>query len=136
MWLDEDKGCAVKWPTDAPTAHHLHYTPSKLIGLLLDPVSRVLAWRGRRRRLTPAQASVMLLLMQTAPHPVSAPEIWANVRGHVPERPSSALRVLIHGLRLACKQTFGRSFVDTVRGRGYRLDSVGVRHADGNVSKN
>lgn len=124
MWLDEDKGYAVKWPTDAPTAQRLHHASSKRIGLLLDPVSRVLAWRGRRRRLTPAQASVMLLLMQTAPDPVPAPEIWANVHGYVPARPSSALRVLIHGLRLACKQTFGRTFVDTVRGQGYRLINV------------
>ncbi|MGD8239605.1 MAG: winged helix-turn-helix domain-containing protein, partial [Armatimonadota bacterium] len=120
MWPDDEGSHDLNFAADAPDAHHPHHAPSRQTGLLLDPVSRVLAWRGKRRRLTPAQASVMLLLMQAAPDPVSAAEIWANVRGYVPARPSSALRVLVHGLRLACKQTFGHTLVATVRGRGYR----------------
>ena len=136
MQLHSDDGRGLTRATDASDAHHLHHTPAAQMRLHLDPVSRVLSWRGKRLRLTPAQSSLMLLLMESAPDPVPASEIWANVHGYIPTTPSSALRVLIHSLRVACKQTFGRTFTRTVRRHGYRLANLNTPHAPANVSKN
>ena len=72
--------------------------------LMLDPASRVLTCGGRECRLTPAQASLMFLLLRAFPEPVRAESIWSHVRGSVPARPTSAVRVLVHELRAACRK--------------------------------
>ena len=94
----------------------------------LDPISRVLVCRGARVRLTPAQTSVLMLLAAAAPDPVPAEAIWEAVLGGVPAHETAAVRVLIHGLRRACREALGDELVGTVRGMGYRTKiPVGVR---------
>lgn len=93
--------------------------------LQLDPATRVLRCRGGSVGLTPAQATLMILLMRAAPRPVSTGEIWKAVLGYVPTKRTSAVRVLVHKLRKACRETFGDDIVETVHGRGYRLRHSG-----------
>lgn len=103
--------------------------------LRLDPATRTLSWRGRSVRLTPAQASVMILLMRAAPEPVSREAIWSIVEGCVPARRTSAMRILIHKLRRTCRESLGQELVETVRGKGYRLRSRARIDVLGSVSE-
>lgn len=89
--------------------------------LELDVISRELRYLGKSVRLSPAQASVMVLLMRAAPAVVPADAIWTAVRAYVPTRRTWAVRVLVHCLRQGCRQTFGDKLIETVHGTGYRV---------------
>jgi len=89
--------------------------------LRLDLASRVLSCEGARHRLTPSEASVLIVLLRAAPNVVETAAMWEALRGGVPARQTSALRALMHQLRSACIRVFGYDPVQTVRGRGYRL---------------
>jgi hypothetical protein len=71
--------------------------------LTLDPASRILSDGDLECRLTPAQASLMFLLLRAFPEPVRTESIWWHVRGSVPARPTSAVRVPVHELRVSCR---------------------------------
>lgn len=47
----------------------------------LDPASRTLSCGGRECRLTPAQASLMFLLLRAFPEPVLHEAIWVACEG-------------------------------------------------------
>lgn len=103
--------------------------------LRLDPISRILTWRGTSVPLTPAQASLMMLLIEAAPGVVSSEEIWEAVLGYLPSTETSAVRVLVHKLRRTCKKGVGHSLVETVRGTGYRLRVKVAEEALANVTE-
>ena len=93
----------------------------RVADLVLDIASADVRRGEVRIKLTPIGLRMLELLMRRAPDVVSRQEIERVVWGDQPPDSAAALRVQVHGLRLAVDRPFARAQLQTVAGRGYRL---------------
>jgi DNA-binding winged helix-turn-helix (wHTH) protein len=92
-------------------------------GVLLDPASRILHWRGVSVHLTPHQFGVLACLVAAKGASVSRDQILRQAWGYIPShRSDDVLRSHIAGLRRALRNAnLSDSLIQNVRGGNYML---------------
>jgi len=95
--------------------------PRQLGDLVLDPAMQSLRHNGAVIALPALQFSLLSLLADVAPQPVSRRRLEAALwpGGDLPD--SDALRTYIYRLRQALGKPHGNDLIRTVHGKGYRL---------------
>lgn len=88
--------------------------------LLLDPDGRLVQRDGVPVELTEQEFAVLLALLEDRPRALSRADIQARSGNRVGE--GGAIEVHVHHLR----RKLGESFIETVRGVGYRIPAAGA----------
>jgi len=90
-------------------------------GLTIHPKRLQVSYAGQTLELHAVQIQILMLLANAAPEMVSKraleAELWPD---ETP--PSNPLRTHIYRLRRQLNEKFGHRFIETVHGRGYRID--------------
>lgn len=96
-------------------------SPRQVGDLLIDPASQSLSHHGVVSVLPALQFSLLNLLADEAPEPVSRRKLEAALwpEGDPPD--SDALRTYIYRLRQALGKPYGNDLIKSVHGKGYRL---------------
>ena len=96
-------------------------SPRQVGDLLIDPASQSLSHHGVVSALPALQFSLLNLLADEAPEPVSRRKLEAALwpEGDPPD--SDALRTYIYRLRQTLGKPYGTDLIKTVHGKGYRL---------------
>lgn len=96
-------------------------TPRQLGELTIDPVSQSLSHNGIVTALPALQFSLLSVLADAAPEPVSRRKLEATLwpEGDPPD--SDALRTYVYRLRQALGKPYGNELIRTVHAKGYRL---------------
>ena len=96
-------------------------SPRQVGELLIDPASQSLSHHGVVSVLPALQFSLLNLLADEAPEPVSRRKLEAALwpEGDPPD--SDALRTYIYRLRQALGKPYGNDLIKSVHGKGYRL---------------
>lgn len=91
--------------------------------LLLDPIARVVWFRGRAVTLTPREFSLLHALTANTGRPVSSDELRRHVWGSAPTRGTSRqlLPLYVFQLRQKLSQLGLQDALTTVRDYGYAL---------------
>jgi DNA-binding response OmpR family regulator len=107
---------------DALSMRHRLGTDHKIsIGsLVLNRQQQCASRNGRELRLSPILWSILLVLAETYPRPISRSELTKRLWGDDPP-PSDALRSHIHLLRQTLDKPFTDIMLETVHGVGFRL---------------
>lgn len=88
--------------------------------LVIDRQARLATRAGRPIHLSPALWSILLILAEAAPNPVSRSDLTRRLWGDNPPS-SDSLRAHVHLLRQAIDKPFDHPLVKTVHGIGFRL---------------
>ena len=96
-------------------------SPRQVGDLIIDPASQSLSLHGVVSVLPALQFSLLNLLADQAPEPVSRRKLEAALwpEGDPPD--SDALRTYIYRLRQTLGKPYGNDLIKTVHGKGYRL---------------
>lgn len=96
-------------------------SPRQVGDLIIDPASQSLSRHGVVSVLPALQFSLLNLLADQAPEPVSRRKLEAALwpEGDPPD--SDALRTYIYRLRQTLGKPYGNDLIKTVHGKGYRL---------------
>ncbi|MEU0966805.1 response regulator transcription factor [Streptomyces sp. NPDC005917] len=86
--------------------------------LTLDPATHAVRFAGRPLALTPGETSVLEYLLRAEGRTVSKTELLEHCWDMASQADSSVVEVRIHHLR----RKTDASVIETVRGRGYRID--------------
>ncbi|MFJ9034670.1 response regulator transcription factor [Streptomyces sp. NPDC102274] len=86
--------------------------------LTLDPATHAVRFAGRPLALTPGEASVLEYLLRAAGRTVSKIELLEHCWDMASRADPAVVEVRIHHLR----RKIDASIIETVRGRGYRID--------------
>ncbi|MBN1248082.1 MAG: response regulator transcription factor [Anaerolineae bacterium] len=90
-------------------------------GLCLDVENRLLIWRGNQVPLTPKQASLARVFLESPRVVISREQLMHEVWGTDYMGDTRTLDVHIHWLRKALDQTHAPFELETERGVGYRM---------------
>ena len=93
--------------------------------LLLDPARRIVTRGGQPIHLTPREFAVLEFLMRHRGDAVTKTQILENVWDAHYEGALNIVEVYIGYLRRKVDLPFGRQAIETVRGRGYRIEPDG-----------
>jgi DNA-binding response OmpR family regulator len=96
-------------------------SPRQVGDLIIDPASQSVSHHGVMSVLPALQFSLLNLLADQAPEPVSRRKLEAALwpEGDPPD--SDALRTYIYRLRQTLGKPYGNDLIKTVHGKGYRL---------------
>ncbi len=87
-------------------------------GVVLDPRTARVSVNGRTVKLTSHEFRVLSYLMHHAGRIVSQGELMEHIYAQDADRPSNTVEVFVARLR----RKLGPSFIETIRGLGYRVD--------------
>lgn len=93
--------------------------------LVLDPATRVVTRAGAELSLTSRETSLLEFLMRRSGDVVTKADILGHVWDYAFEGDPNIVEVYIGRLRRKVDRPFGRADIETLRGSGYRLRSVG-----------
>ncbi|MGY2178930.1 response regulator transcription factor [Pseudomonas azotoformans] len=96
-------------------------SPRQLGDLVIDPASQSLRHNGTVKVLPALQFSLLNLLADVAPEPVSRGKLEAALWPDGDPPDSDALRTYIYRLRQTLGKPYGNDLIRTVHGKGYRL---------------
>jgi DNA-binding response OmpR family regulator len=93
--------------------------------LFLDPVARTVSRSDSPIELSAREFDILMVLMQRAGQVVTRDRILDEVWDGETDLRSNVIDVHVATLRAKIDKPFGRSSIQTIRGAGYRLDSMG-----------
>lgn len=96
-------------------------SPRQVGDLMLDPAAQSMSYRGVVTVLPALQFSLLNLLADAAPEPVSRRKLDAALWPDGDPPDSDALRTYIYRLRQALGKPHGNHLIRTVHAKGYRL---------------
>ncbi len=89
--------------------------------LVLDPGAQLAVVRGRCVELTRFECQILACLVRRRGSLVTKGELTSSLYGLEPPPPSNVIEVLVARLRRKLDPDDERPFIQTLRGRGYRL---------------
>lgn len=96
-------------------------SPRQLGDLTIDPAAQSLTHNGVVTVLPALQFSLVSLLADAAPEPVSRRKLEAALWAEGDPPDSDALRTYVYRLRQTLGKPYGSALIRTVHGKGYRL---------------
>jgi two-component system OmpR family response regulator len=102
-------------------AHQIQARSLAVHGMVLDPVRHCCTYAGAEVHLSAREVEVLASLMACSPEIVSRSELVGRVWGTDFDGDPNIVDVYVGHLRNKFEEPFGRRFIDTVRGQGYRF---------------
>jgi two-component system, OmpR family, response regulator len=96
-------------------------SPGAIDDLLIDRSRRVIARDGIEVRLSPTELALLDLLIERRGEVVGREDLLAHAWRYDYANASNAVDVYLRRLREKVDRPFGTSWIETVRGRGYRF---------------